>query len=328
MAATNVQAFSGDVEISSNLAVDTNTLFVDSVGNKVGVGTTEPGNSLHIYKNADERTSGLLIEKAAGGTNAAALFFGVNDTEENPGVAKAAIFYERNLANGRGDIKFCNEDTDDATAVTPAVADTRMIIKNNGNVGIAKTDPAYALDVVGDINFTGSLLNSGSALPSSPWSTTNSKVHYGSGNVGVGGNNPFNKLDVEGILRGTVGVGVGGGYTGRAYRVTKSATAVNTAAYVEFPLGSLVGGYSPLLLDTTVGSVNASGWLGPVCRRRIELYIPNPDLTYLPSGETRLDDGGVNITFNNSTRTIRIGNNFVRSYNIVEASIAAFAGIT
>jgi len=40
MAQTNVQAFSGDVAISSNLAVDTNTLFVDSVGNKVGIGTT------------------------------------------------------------------------------------------------------------------------------------------------------------------------------------------------------------------------------------------------------------------------------------------------
>jgi hypothetical protein len=44
MAATNVQAFSGDVEITSNLAVDTNTLFVDSMGNKVGIGTTSPGD--------------------------------------------------------------------------------------------------------------------------------------------------------------------------------------------------------------------------------------------------------------------------------------------
>jgi hypothetical protein len=43
MAATNVQAFSGDVEVASNLAVDTNVLFVDSVNNKVGIGTTNPG---------------------------------------------------------------------------------------------------------------------------------------------------------------------------------------------------------------------------------------------------------------------------------------------
>ena len=59
MAATNVQAFSGDVEISSNLAVDTNKLFVDSVGGTVGIGSTliditDPtlsgaGNGLYIH---------------------------------------------------------------------------------------------------------------------------------------------------------------------------------------------------------------------------------------------------------------------------------------
>jgi len=48
MAQTNVQAFSGDVEISSNLAVDTNTLFVDSVGNKVGIGTTNPRSEFEV----------------------------------------------------------------------------------------------------------------------------------------------------------------------------------------------------------------------------------------------------------------------------------------
>lgn len=49
MAQTNVQAFSGDVEISSNLAVDTNTLFVDSVANRVGLGTTNPDAILEVY---------------------------------------------------------------------------------------------------------------------------------------------------------------------------------------------------------------------------------------------------------------------------------------
>jgi len=48
MAQTNVQAFSGDVAISSNLAVDTNTLFVDSVGNNVGIGKTNPGSALDV----------------------------------------------------------------------------------------------------------------------------------------------------------------------------------------------------------------------------------------------------------------------------------------
>jgi hypothetical protein len=52
MAQTNVQAFSGDVDISSNLAVDTNTLFVDSVNNKVGIGLTQTGATLEVTGNA------------------------------------------------------------------------------------------------------------------------------------------------------------------------------------------------------------------------------------------------------------------------------------
>ena len=72
MAQTNVQAFSGDVEISSNLAVDTNTLFVDTVGSKVGVGTTEPGATLEVTGNAyvssnlEVGTANLFVDTTTG----------------------------------------------------------------------------------------------------------------------------------------------------------------------------------------------------------------------------------------------------------------------
>ena len=123
---------------------------------KVGIGTVDPSNSLHIYKAAGEGTSGLLIEKASGdpGTKAA-LFFGVNNTNENPGVAKAAIFYERNLVNGRGDIKFCNDAANDANPVTTEAVDTRMIIKNSGEVGIGTVSPDEKLHVNGNIRLGG-----------------------------------------------------------------------------------------------------------------------------------------------------------------------------
>jgi hypothetical protein len=118
----------------------------------VGIGTTSPNNSLHIYKAAAEGTSGLFIEKASGGAETtAALFFGVNAPGENPGVAKAAIFYERNLVNGRGDLKFCNDASSDANAVTTEAVDTRMIIKNNGDVGIGTVSPDKKLHVYGSI---------------------------------------------------------------------------------------------------------------------------------------------------------------------------------
>ena len=62
MAATNVQAFPGDVEISSNLAVDTNTLFVDSVGSKVGMGTADPNKPLHVFSASGAGNTQLHLE--------------------------------------------------------------------------------------------------------------------------------------------------------------------------------------------------------------------------------------------------------------------------
>jgi hypothetical protein len=41
---------------------------------------------------------------------------------------------------------------------------SRLIVNQNGSVGIGTTTPSYKLDVAGDINFTGSLLQNGTAL--------------------------------------------------------------------------------------------------------------------------------------------------------------------
>lgn len=45
---TKLQVFSGDVEVTSNLVVDTNTLHVDTVGNRVGIGSTQPNSDLEV----------------------------------------------------------------------------------------------------------------------------------------------------------------------------------------------------------------------------------------------------------------------------------------
>ena len=125
---------------------------------QLGIGTTSPGNLLHVYKANNDETSGILIEKAHGGLGtAASLFFGVASTTESTyaGIPKAAIFYERNLANGRGDIKFCNDAVDDTNPVSTAASDTRMIIKNNGNVGVGTVVPNEKLHVNGNIRLGG-----------------------------------------------------------------------------------------------------------------------------------------------------------------------------
>ena len=60
MAQTNVQAFSGDVVISSNLEVGTANLFVDTTTSNVGINTNTPGYTLDVT--GDIHLSGNLYQ--------------------------------------------------------------------------------------------------------------------------------------------------------------------------------------------------------------------------------------------------------------------------
>lgn len=73
-----------------------------------------------------------------------------------------------------------------------------VFVDGTGYVGIGLSNPAYRLDVLGDVNFTGSLRQNGSAYQGSQWSTVGSNVVIVSSNVGIGLSNPAYRLDVLG----------------------------------------------------------------------------------------------------------------------------------
>lgn len=75
-------------------------------------------------------------------------------------------------------------------------------IQNSGPVGINNSNPAYTLDVGGDVNFTGNLLQNGSVFTSNKWldGTTSGNIYHDSGNVGIGTNTPEEKLQVNGNI--------------------------------------------------------------------------------------------------------------------------------
>ena len=83
-----------------------------------------------------------------------------------------------------------------------STSSTSLIINPSGNVGIGKTNPGYALDVTGDINFTGTFRQNGTAYVGSQWTGTTSL--YFVGNVGIGTTNPGYPLDVQYDASGTV----------------------------------------------------------------------------------------------------------------------------
>jgi hypothetical protein len=66
----------------------------------------------------------------------------------------------------------------------------------NGNVGINKI-PQYDLDVLGNINFDGSLYQNGNIFISSKWESNENDIYRLIGNVGIGNITPLHNLSVN-----------------------------------------------------------------------------------------------------------------------------------
>ncbi|UCD55332.1 MAG: hypothetical protein JSV93_00610, partial [Candidatus Omnitrophota bacterium] len=91
--------------------------------------------------------------------------------------------------------------TDSTTGFQVLDADGGTPILNidttNERVGIGTADPAYDLDVAGDINLTGTLYDDGSPFVTGYWTETGDDIYYNTGNVGIGTTEPANILEVD-----------------------------------------------------------------------------------------------------------------------------------
>src|SRR6056300_1772685 len=217
MAQTNVQAFSGDVEISSNLEVGTANLFVDTVNSRVGIGTNEPSYKLNVL--TDTNYDGISLR---------------DSTRELLKIAKGN--------NG----SYINMFESSVSKVNIATSGVSWL--NGGNVGIGTADPDLDLHVMGAIMTQ----NNGTITPqiqfksgsnnTNGWlvranisdtyagdftidrqdnSVTPSKfVIKNDGNVGIGTANPSYKLHLIGDIAMSGGTSnynssLRGGYTNR-----------------------------------------------------------------------------------------------------------------
>jgi hypothetical protein len=162
---------------TSNIEVGTTNhdLFVDTENSKVGILTNTPTTALDVN-----------------GTVKATAFDG--DGALLTGIPSSAI----------------NGTLSQWTTVTGP-----KIHYSDGNVGIGIADPLHTLDVVGDINFTGTLREDGNPFVSTPWTIESgpTALSYTLGNVGVGGTTPSAKLEVTGNAHVSTDLSVGGNLT-------------------------------------------------------------------------------------------------------------------
>ena len=114
----------GTLGVTGNLTVDTNTFFVDSANNRVGVGTITPVQPLHVVSSTNNSFDGIRVNPL---NNSVTFALGWNGIETNNALrirttTAQSIQLETNSLN-------------------------RMTIDSSGNVGIGTVSPASALHV-------------------------------------------------------------------------------------------------------------------------------------------------------------------------------------
>ena len=124
-----------DLTVTGNVAVDTDTLFVDSVNNRVGVGTSNPGALLHI----GDYTTGSAGEilRLSGSSTADRHFKFLNEDDPDQGGVGSNAVWVHDINSSFGQYAFRTNNTE------------LLRIKNNGNVGIGTTSPDVKFQVEG-----------------------------------------------------------------------------------------------------------------------------------------------------------------------------------
>jgi len=135
-----------DVTIAGDLTVDTDTLYVDSTNNRVGIGTSSPGYPLHVVGSADgSQLEALTLTNSAGtdGSEVAIRFINSTDIDNGPN------------ANEISSIRNGTNDHDLVFSTSNGSVTERLRITSEGYVGIGTTSPNVPLHVNGDVRIQG-----------------------------------------------------------------------------------------------------------------------------------------------------------------------------
>jgi hypothetical protein len=117
-----------ELTVTGDATIDTNTLYVDSTNNRVGIGTSSPATELDVAGNATvgTNTGGILNVKGGSTTSSQVRFF-------DGGTGRARI----GVPTGQTYLSLSGSDT--------LTAD--VVIDSSGNVGIGTSSPSVELEI-------------------------------------------------------------------------------------------------------------------------------------------------------------------------------------
>jgi len=137
-----------NLTVSGDTTIDGGILYVDSTNNRVGINTLAPTNKFHIYENNSGSTTQLRIENVQTLGEAG---IQLNNGSSNLNIRQDVD--ETVIENVGGNIHYRAQSTGSHIFETTNSNTQRMIIENNGNIGIGTTTTAgFTLDVNNEIN--------------------------------------------------------------------------------------------------------------------------------------------------------------------------------
>src|SRR6056300_1092755 len=126
---TDFEDTSSGVSIDGNLVVDTSVLYIDTANDRVGIGTTNPLYPLVV----ESSTSGLVSRIYNTNTDGQGLLIRAGSTSSATRVLQLASSNDTKI----------------------------MTVNSNGNVGIGTNNPAYKLDVAGEVGIDSYIRHNG-----------------------------------------------------------------------------------------------------------------------------------------------------------------------